>query len=158
MHGIRKRIRAGNTIRIWRDNLVPIPQTFRMSSRPQYVPTCDEAFDLIEPKLRDMEKRPSSSDNVPTGEDFFLGDFMLTENPTKKVVKRICIVKKNTANQSNPEKKLAISSDSGFAILDPQAIVEPRLSPQRDEEEAQRYSKKRKASDSPNQWDRTIPS
>ncbi|KAL3516420.1 hypothetical protein ACH5RR_023322 [Cinchona calisaya] len=78
-----------------------------------------------------FESRQGSSENVPMGKDFYLGDFMLTDNPTKKVVKRIHRVQKNTAAQSNPEEDVAISCGSISAILYP-------LNTQQEVEEAEK--------------------
>ncbi|KAL3528247.1 hypothetical protein ACH5RR_012903 [Cinchona calisaya] len=70
------------------------------------------------------KSRQGSNDNVPTDDDFSLGNFMLTENPTKKVVNRIHKVKKNTAfNQSNLEDETAVSGGSGSAIIEPQPML-----------------------------------
>ncbi|KAL3504338.1 hypothetical protein ACH5RR_034179 [Cinchona calisaya] len=104
-----------------------------------------------------FESRQGSSDNILAGEDFYSGNFMLTENPTKKVVKMIRKVKKNTINQLNLEEETTISGGFGYAILEHQTVVEPRLSPQREKEDAQINTRKRKASNSPGQGDRTIP-
>ncbi|KAL3523126.1 hypothetical protein ACH5RR_015960 [Cinchona calisaya] len=102
------------------------------------------------------KSRQGSSENVLLGEGFDLGDFMLPENPTKKVVKRICRVKKNTAGQSNPEKEVAISSDSGSIVLDPQILNELTVIPQREKEKTQTDNWKRKASSSPEHEKGTI--
>ncbi|KAL3537298.1 hypothetical protein ACH5RR_000664 [Cinchona calisaya] len=67
-----------------------------------------------------FKSKQDSSDNIPASDDFYLGDFMLTENPIKKVVKRIRRVKKNSAsNQPNPEGETLILSGTGSAIPAP---------------------------------------
>ncbi|KAL3530309.1 hypothetical protein ACH5RR_009631 [Cinchona calisaya] len=57
-------------------------------------------------------------------------------------------VKKNSTGQLNPEKEVAISGGFGSIIWDPQISIEPKVNPQRGEEEAQTDTKKRKASSS----------
>ncbi|KAL3504142.1 hypothetical protein ACH5RR_033983 [Cinchona calisaya] len=67
-----------------------------------------------------FESRQGSSDNNISASDaldFNLGDFLLTENTTKKVVKKIQRVKKNSAtNQLNPVTEIVVLSGSMSAI------------------------------------------
>ncbi|KAL3518602.1 hypothetical protein ACH5RR_021191 [Cinchona calisaya] len=79
------------------------------------------------------ESRQGSNDgNVPAGKalEFNLGEFTLTENPTKKVVKKIHEVEKFYAiSRPNPITETVISSGSVSTILRPETALEPTLSP-----------------------------
>ncbi|KAL3535038.1 hypothetical protein ACH5RR_003499 [Cinchona calisaya] len=94
-----------------------------------------------------------SDNNIPADDvpNFNLGNFILNENPTKKVVKQVRRMKKNSAiNQPNSGNETVVSSGSGSTIPRPQSIHEPTLSPQM-KEEVQLVPRRRKASTFPDQ-------